>query len=74
MEADSRQVRGSWEYTSVLSPTRTRCDSPLSGVQCDGWCRYGLLPHATVVSAVCCDGDNVNDIPSLKSGVVVRMR
>ncbi|KAH9979130.1 caspase domain-containing protein [Russula compacta] len=55
VEVDSRQVRGSWEYTSVLSPTRTQCDSPLSGVRCDGWCRYDPFPHATVVSLSACD-------------------
>ena len=56
---------------SILSPTLTRYESPVSNV-CDGWCGYNVLAHRTAVSVVafsCCAGE-----PTVRvSAVVVRV-
>ena len=44
MEADPQNG------TSVLFRSLALCESPISRVKCDGWCKYDLTPRATVVS------------------------
>ncbi|KAI0246645.1 caspase domain-containing protein [Lactifluus subvellereus] len=53
-EAHPSGDRCSWGPASILSPSRTGVESPISRVTCSGWCDYDPKPRPNVVSLSAC--------------------
>jgi hypothetical protein len=52
METHPQEDRRLRSWASILSPTRMRVDSPVSRLQCDGWCDYNSVTCANVVGII----------------------